>query len=115
MDQVGNVYLADTFNNRIRKISIGGTITTIAGIGPSGPGSDAGDGGPALSASLDSATFSHSTTSAKIFSLAKPVGSREITTDGVIHTFAGGTLRVLGRWRACRQRPDRQHRWNRNR
>ena len=48
VDSAGNVYIADTANNRIRKVS-GGIITTIAGNGNQG---FSGDGGPATSASL---------------------------------------------------------------
>jgi sugar lactone lactonase YvrE len=35
VDSAGNLYIADTFNNRIRKVS-GGVITTVAGNGTSG-------------------------------------------------------------------------------
>ncbi len=49
VDSAGNLYIADTWNNRIRKVS-GGTITTVAGNGIQG---FSGDGGPATSASLD--------------------------------------------------------------
>jgi uncharacterized protein (TIGR03437 family) len=49
VDSTGNVYIADTNNSRIRKVSADGTITTIAGIGGANYG---GDGGPATSASL---------------------------------------------------------------
>ena len=49
LDSAGNLYLVDSFNNRIRKIS-GGTITTVAG---NGLASFSGDGGPATSASLN--------------------------------------------------------------
>jgi sugar lactone lactonase YvrE len=48
VDSAGNLYIADTSNQRIRKVS-GGTITTIAGNGIFG---FSGDGGPATSASL---------------------------------------------------------------
>jgi sugar lactone lactonase YvrE len=43
------IYIADTHNNRIRKVS-GGIIATIAGTGAAGY---SGDGGPAVSAVLD--------------------------------------------------------------
>jgi uncharacterized protein (TIGR03437 family) len=50
VDSSGSVYIADTSNNRIRKVTPDGNITTIAGKGTIGY---AGDGGPALSASLN--------------------------------------------------------------
>ncbi len=49
VDSAGSLYVADTVNNRIRKVS-GGTITTVAGNGVVG---FSGDGGPATSASLN--------------------------------------------------------------
>ena len=49
VDSAGNVYIADSGNNRVRKISSAGIITTIAGNGTSGR---SGDGGPATSAQL---------------------------------------------------------------
>src|SRR6202041_1106640 len=41
VDTTGNVYIADSHNHRIRKVS-GGTITTIAGTGAPGFSGDAG-------------------------------------------------------------------------
>ena len=38
VDGRGNLYIADTSNHRVRKVSADGIITTIAGIGPDGPG-----------------------------------------------------------------------------
>jgi uncharacterized protein (TIGR03437 family) len=49
LDSNGYVYIADTNNNRIRKVSPAGIITTIAGFGISGY---TGDGGPAVKATL---------------------------------------------------------------
>jgi DNA-binding beta-propeller fold protein YncE len=47
---LGNVYIADLNNHRIRKVTIStGIITTIAG---TGTGSYSGDNGPATSATL---------------------------------------------------------------
>ena len=51
---LGNVYIADAFNNRIRKVTVStGIITTIAGTGTS---SYSGDNGPATSAALNTPT-----------------------------------------------------------
>ena len=51
VDAQGNVYIADTENSRIRKVS-GGTITTIAGKGRAGVFGFSGDDGLATSADL---------------------------------------------------------------
>jgi sugar lactone lactonase YvrE len=51
VDAQGRVYVADTFNNRIRRIDVvEGIVTTIAGNGVAGFG---GDGGPATDASVN--------------------------------------------------------------
>jgi len=50
-DSLGNLYLADTGNHRIRKIDLNGMITTVAGTGTPG---FSGDGGPASAAQLNS-------------------------------------------------------------
>lgn len=50
-DRQGNLFLSDTFNQRIRRVDARtGIITTIAGNGRKG---FSGDGGPAIDASLD--------------------------------------------------------------
>jgi hypothetical protein len=50
---LGNIYIADLYNNRIRKVTVStGIITTIAGSGATGIGSYSDDNGPATSATL---------------------------------------------------------------
>jgi DNA-binding beta-propeller fold protein YncE len=48
VDSAGNLYIADSGNCRIRKVSTSGTITTFAG-----GNSSLGDGGPATAAELN--------------------------------------------------------------
>lgn len=49
-DTLGNFYIADTNNHRIRKVDAGGTITTVVGTGSAGY---TGDGGLATNAKLN--------------------------------------------------------------
>ena len=49
VDRIGNLYITDRRNNRIRRVDPSGTITTFAGTGEPGYG---GDGGPAVAARL---------------------------------------------------------------
>jgi sugar lactone lactonase YvrE len=49
VDEAGNLYIADIFNSRVRKVDASGTITTVAGNGSVGY---SGDNGPATSAEL---------------------------------------------------------------
>ena len=51
MSNIGNVYIADQYNQRIRKVTVStGIITTIAGTGTA---SYSGDNGAATSATLN--------------------------------------------------------------
>ncbi|MDE3165230.1 MAG: hypothetical protein KGN36_05440, partial [Acidobacteriota bacterium] len=50
LESAGNLDLADTVDNAVRKVAPDGTITTLAGTGAPG---FAGDGGPAAKAQLD--------------------------------------------------------------
>ena len=49
VDSAGNLYIADTYNHRIRKVDASGNISTVAGNGTIG---SSGDGGPATSAQI---------------------------------------------------------------
>lgn len=53
LDSIGNLYIADHDNNRIRRVGLDGTIYTVAGTGASG---NTGDGGSALLATLNGPT-----------------------------------------------------------
>jgi hypothetical protein len=50
VDSGGNLYIADTFNHRVRKVDASGNISTVAGNGTAGY---SGDGGAAASAPLN--------------------------------------------------------------
>jgi sugar lactone lactonase YvrE len=50
VDSTGSVYIADSFNNRVPKVSADGTITTAVGSGAYGY---SGDGGKAIDALLN--------------------------------------------------------------
>ncbi len=86
VDSSGNLYIADSLNNRIRKVS-GGTISTIGG---SGVFSYSGDGGPATSAELFAPNAVAVDSSGDLFiSDTQNDVVREVTAKGVISTIAG--------------------------
>lgn len=88
VDASGNLFVADRGNNRIRKVSTSGTITTVAG---SGSGVSSGDGGAATSAGLASPTNVVLDASGNIF-IAGTLNSRirEVAAGtGIITTVAG--------------------------
>ena len=51
VDSLGNIYISDYGNHRIRKVDLSGTITTIAGNGSNAANN--GDGGPPTSANVN--------------------------------------------------------------
>ncbi len=95
LDTAGNLFFADMYNARIRKVTPGGTISTVAGNGAQGFG---GDGGPATSAKL---CFPYGVTVDAIGNLyiADTANSRirKVTKDGLISSVAGnGTVGYEG-------------------
>ncbi len=55
LDSAGNIYFSDVYNKRVRRISTGGLVTTVAG---GGTGAPFVDGGPATSAAFTPAGLS---------------------------------------------------------
>jgi uncharacterized protein (TIGR03437 family) len=87
VDSGGNVYIADSNNNRIRKVAAGGAITTIGCTGRPGY---AGDGGPATSALCAGPTGVAVDASGNVYFSDTGNGYvRKIGTDGRISTIAG--------------------------
>lgn len=86
-DAKGNLYLADTGNNRIRRIDPKGIITTVAGNGTPGY---SGDGGPATQASLQT-PFAIAVDAASNLYVADQNNFvvRKVDPSGKISTFAG--------------------------
>ena len=92
VDADGNLYIADTYSNRIRKVTPGGTITTVAGSGSADPGAGgfSGDGGPATSASLNFPTSAALDALGNLY--IADLGNhrvRKVTPGGTITTVAG--------------------------
>lgn len=94
LDAQGRIYIADTFNHRIRRVELDGTITTVAGTGLSG---FSGDGGPATAAELFEPDGVALDPQGRVY-IADTVNNRIRMVDatGVITTVAGtGAASVL--------------------
>jgi sugar lactone lactonase YvrE len=86
-DSKGNIYIADTANNMIRKIDTNGIVTTFAG---NGEHADSGDGGSALKAAIRSMDDISVSPEGELHILGTNTHKvRKITKDGKIVTIAG--------------------------
>ncbi|PVC96328.1 hypothetical protein DBP19_08315 [Streptomyces sp. CS090A] len=87
VDRAGALYIADAENHRVRKVTPGGQITTVAGNGSAGFG---GDGGPATSARLNK-PFGVAMDGSGVLYIAEWGNDRirKVTPDGTISTIAG--------------------------
>jgi sugar lactone lactonase YvrE len=95
VDNLGRLYIADSLNERVRKVTPDGTISTVAGIGPVPPGQPYSISGvPATSAGLYSPT---ALTTDSLGNLYIAQGGMDIiskvSTSGTITTVAGNATR----------------------
>jgi uncharacterized protein (TIGR03437 family) len=90
VDSLGDLFITDQYNNRIRKVTPNGTVTTVAGTGAAGY---AGDGGPATAAKLNE-PFGIALDSAGNMYIADKGNAvvRRVTANGLITTIAGSGI-----------------------
>src|ERR1022692_1038304 len=95
VDAVGNLFVADTYNNRIREVSASGIITTVAGGGTAG---FSGDGGLAMAAQMSSPAGVLVDAAGNLFIAdAGNQRIRKVSAGGIITTVAGtGTAGFSG-------------------
>lgn len=86
-DTQGNIYIADKYNHRIRKITPDGTISTFAGSGAAGY---SGDGGQATAAKLNMPLDVAVDSQNRVYVVDHGNHAiRRIDSNGVIRTIAG--------------------------
>ena len=87
LDHSGNLYIADEGNNRIRKVTPSGIISTVAGTGTAGY---SGDGGAATAAAINSPwAVAVDSTGNMIIADRANNRLRRVNTSGIITTIAG--------------------------
>ena len=90
LDGAGNLYIADSLNNRVRMVDTRGVITTFAGDGSVSQPGFWGDYGPAINASLHLPTgLAVDSTGNVYIAVSSDNTIRIVTTDGLINIFAG--------------------------
>ena len=87
-DASGNLYIADSSNNRIREVNTNGIIMTVAGNGENG---FSGDGGPATNAFLRNPAGVAIDAAGNLYIAdSNNQRVRKVGTNGIITTVAGG-------------------------
>ncbi len=94
VDDIGNLYIADSYNNCVRKVDANGIITTIVGGNEAG---HSGDGGLAINAQIYQPEGVAVDQAGNIYTTDVtsygPHVIRRIDTSGIITTFAGTNSR----------------------
>lgn len=85
VDKIGNVYITDVLNLRIRKVDTVGIITTVIG---NGTGGFSGDGGQATNAQISGVIGITVDTFCNIY-IGDNNRIRKVNTSGIINTIAG--------------------------
>jgi len=85
IDKVGNIYIGDGVNNRVRRVDVAGIITTFAGNGTLTP---LGDGGPATAAGLGNVGGICFDTAGNLY-IAAGKFIRKVNAAGIITKYAG--------------------------
>src|SRR5262245_42539605 len=86
IDTAGNIYIADTTNHRVRKVTRDGVSRTVAGNGSAGVG---GEGGPAVQAGLSNPENVAVDSAGNIYIADGSNRVYKVTLDGILHLFAG--------------------------
>ncbi len=86
LDSVGNLYIADYTNNRVRKLALNGTISTVAG---NGTAANTGDGGAAISAGVLSPWGVAVDGLGNLYISSQGNTIRKVTAAGIVSTIAG--------------------------
>src|ERR1017187_676138 len=90
LDGAGNLYIADSLNNRVRMVDTRGVITTFAGDGSVSQPGFWGDYGLAINASLHLPTGLAVDSSGNVYiAVSSDNTIRIVTADGLINIFAG--------------------------
>jgi uncharacterized protein (TIGR03437 family) len=88
VDAAGNLYIADFYGNRVRKVAMNGIITTVAGDGSNGY---SGDGGPAAGAQVYYPSGVAVDAAGNLYIADFGYNRiRKVATNGIITTVAGG-------------------------
>jgi sugar lactone lactonase YvrE len=103
VDSAGNIYIADSSDNRIRKVDVGGTISTVVGNGTvcSNPTSACGDGGSAVLANLNFPQGVALDGAGNIYVADTGDNRVRIVTAGTINRYAGNGGACLDATKLC--------------